>query len=575
MEKRLLPLLLLFLGYQATAQIAFTDNSTLLVNESLTSGVAIGVCDMNNDGLDDIIRLDDASDLEIEFQQSDGSFSLYDYGNVGSGSEWALVIADIDENGYNDILIGGAYNNLKMLTANGTGSAYTSANLSTPNIFLQNANFSDINNDGSIDLFACHDDGVSSIYLNNGSGAMTYDLGVLNPTSTIPSDNSGNYGSIWVDYDNDGDQDLYISKCRLGVTDPLDGRRVNLLFQNDGANNFTDVAQAAGLRPLGQSWAANFEDIDNDGDLDCFLINHDIASQLFENNGDGTFTDITSASGMSTGITALGIGVQVIMEDFDNDGFVDVFLTGLSGAHVLFENDGDDTFTVVTNPIPTGGLGIQSAAVGDLNDDGFLDILAGYATGFNSPSSNVDKLFLNNGNFNNWSKIQLEGVQSNSNGIGARIELHGSWGTQIREVRSGESYGNMNSMITHYGIGSATAITKVVVKWPSGVVDELLNPTINQTVTIIEGQTLGRTDLSAMNVSAYPNPTSERLQLQLAAIALDAKVSIFSVEGIQLYSSRYRDVSEVIIPTSTLSNGLYFAQIEADGRRQIIKFLKE
>mgnify|MGYP000138527562 CR=1 FL=1 len=97
------------------AQISFTDSSSNLVNSSLTSGVAIGVCDMNGDGLDDIIRLNNASDLEIEYQSLGGVFTRLDYGDLGTASEWGLAIADVDGNGYNDIVAGGNNNNVKLL----------------------------------------------------------------------------------------------------------------------------------------------------------------------------------------------------------------------------------------------------------------------------------------------------------------------------------------------------------------------------------------------------------------------------------------------------------------------------
>ena len=76
---------------------------------------------MNGDGLDDLVRLDNASDLEIEYQQANGTFSRYDYGDIGSGSEWGLCVADVDGNGYRDVFAGGAYNRLKLLKANANG----------------------------------------------------------------------------------------------------------------------------------------------------------------------------------------------------------------------------------------------------------------------------------------------------------------------------------------------------------------------------------------------------------------------------------------------------------------------
>ena len=577
MIKKILYAVCIGLPFIGISQVTFTNSNSALVNSSLTSGVAIGVSDMNADGLDDIIRLDDARNLQIEYQNSNGIFTRYNYGSIG-GSQWGLCIADVDDNGFNDVLAGGSYNNLKLITASNDGTTFSSTNLSGPSIFVQNLNFADIDNNGTIDIFACHDDGVSSAYSNDGSGAMTYDLGLINAVSTVPSDNSGNYGTIWVDYDNDGDQDLYISKCRLGVNDANDGRRLNLLFQNDGSGNYTDVGVAAGLVPRGQSWSANFEDIDNDGDFDCFLINHDITSMIYENNGNGTFTDITSTSGISSTLSAMGSGgIQVVMEDFDNDTFVDIFVTARSGSHHLFKNNGDKSFTEMTSPftLPSGPARIQSAAVGDLNNDGFLDVVAGFATGYNSPSNNPDVLYLNDGNSNNWSEITLKGGPSNSNGIGARIEIYGDWGTQIREVRSGESYGTMNSLMTHFGLASHTAITKIIVKWPSGIVDELLSPAINQSNTIIEGATLATEVFEVPNFYVYPNPTKGEITVSNIENINNTALSVFDINGkkINIISTAY--TSEIKFNIAHLNSGIYFIHLKSRNKTYVHKVIKD
>ncbi|GJM31880.1 MAG: hypothetical protein DHS20C18_08810 [Saprospiraceae bacterium] len=446
----------------------------------------MGVTDMNGDGLDDIIRLHQTRTLIIDYQVPGANFTGYNYGNL-VGTQWSMCIADADKNGYNDVFTGGAYNGLKLLKANSSGTEYTLNTLSVLPVFLQGSNFADINNDGSVDIFACHDDGLSLPYANNGSGVFTHDPNLINPESTVPSDNSGNYGSIWTDYDSDGDLDLYISKCRLGITDPMDGRRLNLLFENNGNNQFSDVAESVGLRPLGQSWAADFADIDNDGDLDCFVINHDINDNLYINNGQGQFTDIINSSGMVPELNAAGEGIQVKFADFDNDGFLDLLYTTNGLNHCLFRNNGDYTFTNFAAAFPTTDR-IHSAATGDLNNDGFIDIIASFGNGHNGWNASIDdKLFLNNGNDNSFLKVQLHGQASNVNGIGARLELYGAWGVQVREVRSGESYGIMTSMTQHFGIGQATGIDSLLVKWPSGVVDRVIAPSFNTTISINEG----------------------------------------------------------------------------------------
>jgi len=555
----------------AKAQITFTDASNLLENSDLFGGVALAIVDMNDDKLDDIIRLNNGVSLEIEYQQTDGTFSRSIIGNVGN--PWGLVVADVDENGFNDIIVGGSYDGIRLAKANDDGSSFSVEMLGGPNIFVQNTNFADINNDGAIDYFACHDDGISSPYANNGDGTFTYDLDMINAVSAGDSDNSGNYGSIWTDYDNDGDLDLFISKCRLQAQgNPNDPRRLNLLYQNDGSNNFTEVADVAGLRPLTQTWATNFEDIDNDGDFDAVMVNHFTRSKIYENNGDATFTDITLDSGITGALDALGLGIQVMMEDYDNDTFIDIIMTTRDGSHQLLLNDGDNTFTAVPNPFPSSNQ-IQSAAIGDLNNDGFIDLIAGYASGFNNPSGIVDKVFMNQGNSNNWSKIDLEGVESNSNGIGARIEIQGPWGSQVREVRAGESYGTQNSLLAHFGLGTATTIDVITVSWPSGIVDTVNNVDGNQILTIREGEGLLSIDdvTTISEISTlFPNPTSTTINFTMNTTDTQTTMYVRDILGRQVVTQQSLSTREQSIDVSQLSTGVYFVSVGST----VQKFIK-
>jgi|GEM_PF-1940477 len=471
----------------------FIVSTDALTNGTLSSGVAMGIADMNADGLDDLVRLNDANFLEIEYQQPDGTFTSMQVGNIENS--WSLSVADINNDSYPDIFVGGAYNGLKVLVANEDGTDYTltgpGGELQGPpgGVFTQCSNFVDIDNDGMLDLFVCHDDGLSAPFVGDGAGGMTWDTGLISAESTTPSDNSGNYGSIWTDYDNDGDIDLYIAKCRLFVDNPADGRRTNLLFRNDGDGNWSEVAPTAGLQPGAQSWAADFGDIDNDGDFDVFLLNHDMPSQLYENEGPdniGTFTDIT-ATAIGMDVTAVDEGINTHFADFDNDTFVDLLVTVSGGDDRLYMNNGDGTFTADPDAFPLGNQRMQSAVVGDLNNDGFMDIYAGFAFGFNSPSGTPDELLLNPGNDNNWIGFRLEGVQSNRNAVGAKIEITGPWGTQVRELRAGEGYGITNSLLKIFGLGDNTGIESATITWPSGQVDTFDYAAINVVHNVVEG----------------------------------------------------------------------------------------
>ncbi|MEM7395469.1 MAG: ASPIC/UnbV domain-containing protein, partial [Verrucomicrobiota bacterium] len=175
-------------------------------------------------------------------------------------------------------------------------------------------------------------------------------------------------------------------------------------------------------------------------------------------------------------------------------------------------NNGDKTFTMVPNVFTSQQ--IESAAVGDLNHDGFVDVYAGYARLYNTPSSKLDKLFLNTGNGNGFLNVDLEGVESNRNAIGARLELTGPWGTQVREVRGGESYGIQHSFTAQFGMGNAAAATRLKVRWPSGKVDVIENPVANQFLRIREGATA----VPAMtSVDDQINEVGQRVSLQVVA----------------------------------------------------------
>ncbi len=559
----------LLLSSSTIAQVSFSNNTALFTTQATHSGVAMGIVDMNGDKLDDVVRLDNTNDLYIEYQVPGQGFTEFNYGPVGSGNEWSMCVADFDRNGYNDIFVGD-YNRSELLTANGTGDNYTQATIGT-NIFVQGSNFMDVNHDGHLDIFACHDNSMSHIYVGDGTGNFPEGYAGVDMSTVPASDNSGNYACIWTDYDNDGDVDFYISKCRQGVTDPNDGRRINQLFQNDGTGNYTEVGQAANLRDGGQSWLTDFQDIDNDGDLDALIINHDIPSRLLVNNGDGTFTEITNGSGLDGTLNLTGI--QAFFRDFDNDGWMDVFVTG--DQHRLFWNDGggSNTFTLdASNPF--GNDQIESCAIGDINDDGFLDIYAGYANIFNSPSNIDDALWTNNGNNNGYISFYLEGTLSNINGLGARVNLYANgngWSKQIREVRSGEGYGVMNSFKQHFGLGTTTMVDSVVITWPSGTIDKLVNPNINQCIAVVEGSTgvgINTPEAPSAHVSVFPNPFKDNVTVQITNYDFtnnnDLQLNIYSIDGRLVHLIPAINSPVININNMALAPGLYTYELRSN-----------
>ncbi len=471
---------------ESFCQIGFTDSSNNLANAFITSGAPIGVADLNGDGLDDIVRLHKTNVVGIDLQTESGIFENNLVNITTNTSNWSLCIGDYDRNGLNDIFLGSSTGAISRILKAREDGSYEVVALGGPDIFAQGANFADINKDGHLDLFVCSDHSINSVYRNDGFGNMGYDTTLLNTATMIESDNSGNYASIWADIDGDNDNDLYISKCRQGITDINDPRRLNQLFINDGNNNFTEEAELRGLLPKAQSWSTDFADIDNDGDLDAFILNHDTTNRLYENDGNGNFTDITANAGFSPAIDNLGLGIQVKFADFDNDTYVDLVMTSSQGGYKFFRNNGDKTFTIIFGAFQTLTFKMHSLAIGDLNNDGFQDVLGSFGSFFNSPNNEPDKLYLNDGNGNQWINIRLQGTESNINAIGAKLELHGGWGTQVREIRSGEGYGISNSLNAHFGLGGYQVVDSLVVRWPNGKVLTVENPTLNMTHYFME-----------------------------------------------------------------------------------------
>ncbi|NBL66021.1 T9SS type A sorting domain-containing protein [Flavobacterium sp. NST-5] len=505
-----------------------------------TSATICCVADMNGDYLDDIVTVQ-TNGMTILHQQANGGFTTSNYSLPGLTTQpgWSITAGDFDKNGYNDLVFGGG-SRLCVIKANSTGTGYTE--IPYPQyIFTQRANFIDINNDGNLDLFACHDTAQSHAYRNDGNGNLTLDISFF-PTLAV----GGNYASIWTDFNNDGYQDMYLAKCRGGapVGDP---QRINLLYKNNGNGTFTEVGATAGVNDGSQSWSTAIEDFDNDGDMDFLLSNISDTNKLYRNNGDGTFTDVYATSGISPQVGSWEI--QAV--DFNNDGWVD-FLW--QNGKELYINNGNMTFSSYDLPFSEGGIG-------DLNNDGFLDVQMGNTVYYNQP------------NGNNWVTINLQGNTSNRNGIGARVELIGAWGKQIREIRSGSGFSHQSTLNAHFGIGTADQITQAVIKWPSGIVDRVDNPAINQQRLIVEGSTLGVTKINSDAFKIYPNPAKDILNITMKnGQAEIVSAEIYDLQGRKVLTSTPLNNS---VNVENLTTQTYVLILEtADGIRHSQKFVK-
>jgi hypothetical protein len=465
--------------------VTYTSQTVATIN----SGYNYCIVDMNGDSIDDIVGVSD-NNLRVHRQGANGSLTVLDYPIAGTSDMpyWSMAAGDFNRDGYNDLVLGSG-DGLTFWKSNNTGTAYTNVNPSD-DIFCQRTNFIDINNDGNLDAFSCHDVAPNVYYMNDGNNFTYYQSGISPGAYSLGVTSSGgNYASLWTDYDNDGDSDMFMSKCSGPPCE---------LHRNDGNGVFTDVSAQAqiNIQPI-QSWSSAIADFDNDGDMDIMIgSNGSVGHKFFRNNLDTTnnveeaFTNITAGSGFDTNTNT---NRDYIAYDFDNDGLVDV----MGGGNKIMFNKGNNVFESST--YPSIGVG----AVGDLNEDGFLDVLNNSTILYAVPNSNK------------WITVALQGVQSNRNGIGARIEIYGAWGKQIRDIRSGEGFKYMSSLNAHFGIGQATTIDQLVIKWPSGIIDTYNNVTPNQVLKAMEGATLDINSFNNTAFSLYPNPVKHTINITL------------------------------------------------------------
>lgn len=504
------------------------------------------IVDMNNDDKDDVVGVSNGT-LKVHYQGTGGTLTPTLLPIVGTSlmPNWSMAAGDFNKDGFNDLMMGNG-SGISLWMSNATGTAYTSI---TPGqyIFCQRTNFADLNNDGHLDAFSCHDVAPNVYYLNDGSnGLVHYQVGNT-PGAMALGGITGNYASIFTDIDNDGDTDMFVSKCSGPACE---------LHVNGGNNNFTNMAAFTGLNvtPV-DSWSSAVADFDNDGDMDILIgSNGSVNSMYFRNNvNDGNaitqpFTNLSVETGWDADPTTAR---DYIAYDFDNDGYVDVMS---SSGRIMFNVDGEYF-------VATQYTGLTMGAVGDLNSDGFLDILNGSNIRYAVP------------NGNGWLRINLKGIQSNSNGIGARVEIYGPFGKQIRDIRSGEGFGYMSTLSAHFGLGEAAEVTQAIIKWPSGVVDVINNPQANSAITVVEGSSpLSVANPSPMNFTVYPNPARDVLNIQLGeAMAAGEMVRILDLNGRQIMQTETLEN----IPVKILATGLYVVTVKTtDGKEYSQKFYK-
>ena len=491
-----------------------------LFNEFLGSGG--GFFDYDNDGDLDIYLVNGASQIAsldknpstnaLYRNNGDGSFSnvteLTGTGSTSYGT--GCTVGDYDNDGDLDLYIANfGPNVLYQNSGKGTFIDVSMQSGVANSQWGTSCAFADVDNDGNLDLYItnyadyavkndkkCYVRGIwqycgprsyppdtDIFYHNNGNGMFT-DLTEKSGFLDVPACHG--LGVAFGDYDNDGDQDLYVANDQ----DP------NFLFQNQGSGKFEETALLSGVSysDMGKEEAGMgtiFGDYDNDGLLDLTVSNFQKETNtLYHNEGSGFFADVTTLAGIGE-ITYSYLGWGIAFFDYNNDGYKDIFVanghvldnitdidrsTTYPQRNLLFRNLGDGTFEDVSNQSGSG-LTLQkvsrTVALGDYDNDGDLDILV---TNWNQTA---DLLRNEGGNLNNWIQINVVGTKSNKSGIGTRIKLVAGNLKQYQEVQSGGSYLAFSDLRTHFGVGNAKRIDLVEILWPSGHIDKYKDLAVN------------------------------------------------------------------------------------------------
>ncbi|MFI5071707.1 MAG: FG-GAP-like repeat-containing protein [Terriglobales bacterium] len=464
----------------------FVDVAPAAGIKTLDASGGIIVDDFDNDGLLDVVLsdFDQCAPLHFFHNNGDGTFTdrTVQAGLSDQLGGLNLVQTDYNNDGCLDILVlRGAWQfpqrkSLLRNNCNGTFTDVTAASgLAEPATDTQTAVWADIDNDGFLDLIVGNENAPLQLFHNNGNGTFTdiaHAAGVdrIGYTKAIAA----------ADYDNDGYVDFYVSN--------LNGD--NFLFHNNHNRTFTEVGLQAGVQQPWQSFPAWFFDYDNDGWPDLFVASYYVSVdesvrtylglphnaetlKLYRNLGNGTFKDVTSEVGLDKVFMPMGSNFG----DIDNDGYLDIYLgTGNPSyasllPNVMLRNHDGKYFVDVTASSGTGELHKgHGVAFADIDNRGFEDLLEEVG-GATPGDAHAFRLFENPGNGNDWIELHLIGVKSNRVAIGARIKVTvenegGGQRSIYRTVGSGGSFG-ASPLQQHIGLGKSARIVDLEIWWPA------------------------------------------------------------------------------------------------------------
>jgi hypothetical protein len=497
----LMSIIILAVLTRAEAQTQFTKITSSPVVTDLGQ-IYEGIWgDFHNDGFLDLFAPNFGGRTNLFYlNNGDGTFTNITQGDpvIEAKHHGLAAAADYDNDGNLDLLVTpgvdtptAAPNMLYHNNGDGAFSPVSGGDFTNEVGFFGPCSWADYDNDGFLDVIILNHGnssgtgGANLVFHNNRDGTFSKVT-----SGALVHDVSVGWAALWADYDNDGFMDLFV------VNQENNSR--NFLYHNNRDGTFTKIltnvvaTDSWSYGALGAAWG----DYDNDGLPDLFVTdNAGVRNHLYHNNGNGSFTNVASAPMLQPAPGGSSVGCA--WGDYDNDGYLDLFVTSWTGTNGLYHNNGDGTFTQVFSepPVTDADSGPDIAEFGvswvDYDNDGFLDLyltrIAVDSAGDENPAFN--ELYHNNGNSNGWLEVKLIGTVANRSALGAKVRVHATIGGktfwQLREINGGGGWNGV-PLRAHFGLGNATNVDTVRIEWPSGTVQEFQNVAPRQILNITE-----------------------------------------------------------------------------------------
>ena len=542
-----------------------------IVNTRRGNGRSIGQAwgDYNGDGWIDFYVTDNNGPNTLFRNNGNGTFSVSSLAEIVAlpdAFSGGASFVDYDNDGWRDLYVVNWGANVLFHNEGGQGFVDVTEQAGVGNEANgQTASWGDYDNDGFLDLYvanwSCYPKcgrpftGESDrLYHNDGDGSFT------DVSHFLKSKRDGaGFVASFTDYDNDGDQDIYL------VNDEFIYQNGNALWRNDGpgcdadttvadvtvGHCFTEVSTEAGADTQVMGMGLATADYDNDGDFDFYFSNAGPMT-LLQNQGDGTFQDVAQRAGVDV---PKGIAWGTTALDYDNDGWQDLYVAVMTTAdhrgipaNPLFHNNGDGTFTRVSSGSGASDVGpTMGVATADYDQDGWVDLLIGnkdngYSLLRNQTGEQID---------HHWLTLELiGGGPINRDAVGARVTIQiGDGVKQMREVQNGSSLGAGNELALHFGLGTAVSISKLTVQWPNGRIQHFENIPADQRVilsypeqgdhkgTLLQNDNCGGAALCPPSSSAQPAEDDHKgtpLQNVLRWILEEWKIIVGSISVIAI-----------------------------------------